>query len=101
MALCYPLALTRLGISRQNFFMRRAAQFLDGFLFPSEEMRCYFLDNVLDRHAPPTVVIPPCWPALSRQPHDPFRPRMYPISSTQGEPTLLTKRFIPATIFEA
>jgi len=63
MVLCYPLALTRVGISRQNFFMRRAARYLDGFLFPSEEMRSYFLDNVLDRHAPPTVVIPPCWPA--------------------------------------
>ena len=63
MVLCYPLALTRLGISRQNFFMRRAARFLDGFLFPSEEMRTYFRDNVFDGLAPPTAVIPPCWPA--------------------------------------
>jgi len=36
MVLCYPLALTHLGISRQNFFMLRAARFLDGFLFPSD-----------------------------------------------------------------
>ncbi|MDA0590614.1 MAG: hypothetical protein O2820_21610 [Planctomycetota bacterium] len=34
--LCYPLALTKGGILRQDFYLRRAARFLDGIVFPSE-----------------------------------------------------------------
>jgi hypothetical protein len=63
MVLCYPLALTALGIARQNLFMRRGLRFLDGVMYPSEEMAGYFRDRVFGRHAPPAVVIPPCWPA--------------------------------------
>lgn len=43
--------------------MRRAERLLDGILFPSEEMRSYFFDRVFTSRAPPSIVIPPCWPA--------------------------------------
>lgn len=62
MLLCHPLALSTTGICRQNFFMRRAARYLDGIIYPSEDMASYFLNHVLVRHALPGVVIPPCWP---------------------------------------
>jgi hypothetical protein len=63
MVLCYPLALTATGIQRQNFFMRRLARCLDGIIYPPGEMEGYFRDRVLGRHAPPSVTLPPCWPA--------------------------------------
>lgn len=63
MLLCYPLALTTLGIYRQNLYIRRAAPYLDGIMYPSEEMAEYFRTRVLGRRAVPSVVIPPCWPA--------------------------------------
>jgi hypothetical protein len=62
MVLCHPLAAERMGVARQNFFMRRAARYLDGIIYPSQEMREYFDDRVLRRELPATV-IPPCWPA--------------------------------------
>jgi hypothetical protein len=63
MVLCHPLAAEPMGVARQNFFMRRAAHYLDGMIYPSEEMRSYFRDRVLGRRELPSVVIPPCWPA--------------------------------------
>jgi hypothetical protein len=63
MVLCYPLCLTGPGIFRQNMLMRRAARFLDGVMYPSEEMAGYCRDRLFGRHALPSVVIPPCWPA--------------------------------------
>jgi hypothetical protein len=63
MTLCYPMALNGIGIRRQNFFMRRAAGFLDGILYPSQAMERYFRQRVFHRRAPSSAVIPPCWPA--------------------------------------
>ena len=60
--LCHPLAAEPMGVARQNFFMRRAARYLDGIIYPSQEMREYFNDRVLRRELP-AAVIPPCWPA--------------------------------------
>jgi hypothetical protein len=63
MMLCYPLALNTMGICRQNFFMRRTAEFLDGILYPTEAMESYFRRHVSGRRIPPSVIISPCWPA--------------------------------------
>lgn len=60
--LCHPLALTPLRIGIQNRLMRRAARWLDGFVFPSRAMREYFARDVFT--APrPAIVIPPYLPA--------------------------------------
>ena len=63
MVLCYPVALTREGIYRQNFYMRRTRRFLDAYLCPSEEMCSYIRDRVIRDQAVPSLVLPPCWPA--------------------------------------
>ena len=68
--LCYPLALTRSGILRQDFFMRRAIHFLDGIVFPSELMEGYVRGRTFQRHFPPSVVIPPCWPKSFQADHE-------------------------------
>jgi hypothetical protein len=62
MVLCHPLAAEPMGVARQNYFIRRAARYLDAILYPSAEMREYFNDRILRRELPSTV-IPPCWPA--------------------------------------
>jgi hypothetical protein len=63
MTLCYPLTVTTLGIYRQHFIMRKAARFLDGILYPDEEMAIYFRERVFGKDPPPSKIIPPCWPA--------------------------------------
>ena len=60
--LCYPLALSRGGILRQDFYLRRATQFLDGIVFPSDLTEGYVRGRVFRTGFPPSVVIPPCWP---------------------------------------
>lgn len=70
MVLCYPVALDRAGVARQNWMMRRATRVLDGILFPNEAMQRYFVDEGLCSAALPALVLPPCWPAAfqSQQP---------------------------------
>lgn len=65
MVLCYPLALTNAGVWRQNTLMRRAAKWIDGFLFPDPQMGDYFEQAVLARGSkrPASFVLHPCWPA--------------------------------------
>ena len=63
MVLCYPLALNAIGICRQDFFIRRAAEFLDGILYPAPAMQNYFRQRVLGRRIPPSAILSPCWPA--------------------------------------
>lgn len=63
MVLCYPQALTDVGVFRQHWMMRRAARFLDGLMLPNREMAAYFSNTVLRGKMPPFAVIPPCWPA--------------------------------------
>lgn len=63
MVLCYPLAFSAAGVYRQKFYMRRALRFLDGMLYPSEEMANYFGERVFAGSAPPAMVLPPCWPS--------------------------------------
>ena len=60
--LCHPLALTPLRIMFQNRLMRRAAKWLDGFVFPSRAMQSYFEQNILSEPRP-SVIVPPCLPA--------------------------------------
>ncbi|QGQ24756.1 hypothetical protein F1728_19600 [Gimesia benthica] len=60
--LCYPLALSHGGILRQDFYLRRAARFLDGIVFPSDLTEGYVRGRVFRTGFPPSVVIPPCWP---------------------------------------
>jgi hypothetical protein len=76
MVLCYPLALSGFGISRQNFFMRRAAEVLDGMLFPSPAMQNYFAKWVLLGRMPWSTILSPCWPASfqSAEPAAPIEP---------------------------
>jgi hypothetical protein len=63
MMLCYPLALTTLGIYRQQYFLRRSARLLDGILYPSHEMKEYVQARVFKERLVPSLVLPPCWPA--------------------------------------
>jgi hypothetical protein len=63
MVLCYPVALNKAGILRQNWMMRRAAKVLDGVLFPDEAMRDYFIEQGLCPKTLPSLILPPCWPA--------------------------------------
>ena len=63
MVLCYPLALNAIGICRQDFFIRRAAEFLDGILYPAPAIQNYFRQRVLGRRIPPSAILSPCWPA--------------------------------------
>lgn len=62
--LCHPLACDRSGIARQNFFMRHAARHIDALIFPSKQMEAYFDSHIFRGQRPPTIVIPPCWPAV-------------------------------------
>jgi hypothetical protein len=65
MVLCHPLSLTHMGVWRQNGMMRRAAKWVDAFLFPDPQMADYFEQAVLGRGAkrPASFVLWPCWPA--------------------------------------
>lgn len=63
MVLCYPVALNRAGVARQNWMMRRATRVLDGILFPNQAMRDYFVDEGLCPASLPALILPPCWPA--------------------------------------
>ncbi len=83
MVLCYPLALTNAGVWRQNTLMRRAARWIDGFLFPDPQMADHFEQVVLPRGGkrPAFHVLPPCWPARYQaadraQPHADDRPNI-------------------------
>ena len=65
MVLCYPLTLTEAGVARQHWMMRRAAKWIDGFLFPDPQMADYFDQQVLGKGSrkPAAMVLSPCWPA--------------------------------------
>lgn len=60
--LCHPLALTPMRVAIQDRLMRRAARWLDGFVFPSRAMQAYFERHILPGPRP-SVVIPPYLPA--------------------------------------
>jgi hypothetical protein len=62
MILCYPLAVSRIGIVRQNIYMNNALKFVDGVIFPTTEMEAYFRDRFFRRRSPQSVVVSPCWP---------------------------------------
>ncbi|RZI86267.1 MAG: hypothetical protein EOP38_01775 [Rubrivivax sp.] len=68
MVLCYPVALNRAGVARQNWMMRRATKVLDGILFPNEAMRRYFVEQGLCSADLPALLLPPCWPAAFQSP---------------------------------
>ena len=62
--LCHPLAIDSIGVFRQNWMMRRAANWLDGILYPNKVMADYFHSEVLGAYFNklPYLVLPPCWP---------------------------------------
>ena len=78
MVLCYPLSFNALGITRQNFFMRRASRFLDAFLCPSQEMISYLGDRVIANQKVSAFMLPPCWPASFQSATLPQPPRTVP-----------------------
>jgi|GEM_PF-2213687 len=55
--LCHPMGINPTKISFQNFLMQRSASLIDGFVFPSEEMRTYFRKHCGLRA--PSLVMPP------------------------------------------
>ncbi|MCH8179597.1 MAG: hypothetical protein IIA02_07425 [Proteobacteria bacterium] len=61
MVLCYPVSLTRAGVRRQDWMMRRIMRVLDGVIFPNEAMRDHFRAAGLLPEAVETVILPPCW----------------------------------------
>jgi hypothetical protein len=93
MMLCYPLALTTLGIHRQQYFLRRSACLLDGVLYPSYEMKEYVQARVFKERPVPSLVLPPCWPtyyqaAFPQWSPDPF-PRLVYVGRTDlAHPTI-------------
>jgi hypothetical protein len=62
MVLCYPLALTTMGVLRQRISMQCAAPFLDGVLCPTQDMVDYLFANDLAGSRLPVTTLPPCWP---------------------------------------
>ena len=63
MLLCYPLALTRMGILRQKVALRRTWSSLDAVMCPTQEMADYLRADFGDRKdGPQLLIVPPCWP---------------------------------------
>lgn len=93
--LCYPLALTTGGIRRQDFYLRRAARFLDGIVFPSELTEGYVRGRVFRHGVPPSVVIPPCWPRSFQATHE-LRPTAAESSLIFAGRTDLSSRTVTA-----
>lgn len=73
MVLCYPVSLTRTGVARQDWMMRRIMRVLDGIIFPNEAMRDHFRAADLLGSQVPALVLPPCWTgefqSADAQPH--------------------------------
>ena len=63
MLLCYPLALTRVGILRQKVALSRAWSSLDAVMCPTQEMADYLRADFGRRTRGPRILtVPPCWP---------------------------------------
>ncbi|MFY9458599.1 MAG: glycosyltransferase [Aquabacterium commune] len=61
MVLCYPVSLTRAGVARQDWMMRRIMRVLDGVIFPNEAMRDHFRAAGLLGARVDALILPPCW----------------------------------------
>ena len=61
MVLCYPVSLTRAGVARQDWMMRRIMRVLDGVIFPNEAMRDHFQAAGLLGRTVEALILPPCW----------------------------------------
>lgn len=61
MVLCYPVSLTRAGVTRQDWMMRRIMRVLDGVIFPNDAMRAHFQAAGLLGSRVASLILPPCW----------------------------------------